>query len=81
MDLQKLALVCQVPVGTAKEAKAFFRALWFDLGIDFQPDDDFTMLEEIDPEYGAMLNQQLDKIFDTFGNSTYDMHLDVITHP
>lgn len=79
MDQTKLSAACHAPVGTAKEAKAFFRILWHDLGIDFQPDDDFTLLEEIDAESAELLNQQMDKIFDKFGTSTYDMHADAIT--
>lgn len=79
MDQAKLESACTAPVSNAKEVKAFFRLLWHELGIDFQPDDDFTMMAEIDPEKAVLLNEQMDKIFDKFGNSTYDMHADAIT--
>lgn len=79
MDQAKLTAASQMPVGNAKEVKAFFRTLWHELGIDFQPDDDFTMMSEIDPENAVRLNEQMDRIFNKFGNSTYDMHADAIT--
>lgn len=80
MDQQKLTALCSAPVGNSKEVKAFFGALWHELGIDFQPDDDFTMMPEIDPEKAVLLNEQMDRIFEKFGNSTYDMHADAITN-
>jgi len=79
MDQAKLAAACTAPVTNAKEVKALFRTLWHELEIDFQPDDDFTMMPEIDPEKAVLLNEQMDKIFNKFGNSTYDMHADAIS--
>jgi len=79
MDQAKLEAACTAPVTNAKEVRAFFGILWHELGIDFQPDDDFTMMSEIDPEKAILLNEQIDRIFAKFGNSTYDMHVDAIT--
>lgn len=79
MDQAKLAAACTAPVGNAKEVKAFFSLLWHELGIDFQPDDDFTMISEIDPDKAVLLNEQMDRIYNKFGNSTYDMFADAIS--
>lgn len=79
IDQAKLKAACQMPVSSGKEVKAFFKTLWHELNIDFQPDDDFSLLEEIPAEEAELLNAQMDRIFDKFGNSTYDMHADAIT--
>lgn len=62
-----------IPVKTADQAKAFFRLLWFGLGLDFNPDDDFGGYGVFDDDAVAVLNRRMDECFDVLGAGIYDV--------
>lgn len=67
------------PIRNASQAKDFFRLLWFDLGLDFNPDDDFAGYGVFDDEAAAMLNQRMDEAFDALGASIYDVAFNIMS--
>lgn len=68
----------QTKITTSAQAKAFFRLLWFDLGLDFNPDDDFAGYGVFDDEAVALLNHRMDEAFDVLGEGVHDVALNVM---
>lgn len=67
-----------IVIKSAEQAKAFFRLLWFDLGLDFNPDDDFAGYGVFDDDTAALLNSRMDECFDVLGEGVHDVALNVM---
>ena len=67
-----------IVIKTAAQAKAFFRLLWFDLGLDFNPDDDFAGYGVFDDENVDLLNRRMDECFDVLGGGVYDVAVNIM---
>lgn len=85
MEIEKMnervheTLAYHEPIRNAVQAKEFFRLLWFDLGLDFNPDDDFSGYGVFDDEAAAMLNQRMDEAFDALGAGIYDVAFNIMS--
>lgn len=69
----------QEVIKTSAQAKDFFRLLWFDLGLDFNPDDDFEGYGVFDQAAADMLNQRMDECFEVLGAGIYDVAINVMS--
>lgn len=65
-------------IKTPAQAKEFFRLLWFDLQLDFNPDDDFGGYGVFDDEAVEMLNQRMDEAFEVLGAGIYEVAINVM---
>lgn len=65
-------------IKNAAQAKAFFRLLWFDLGLDFNPDDDFAGYGVFDDAVAEMLNERMDECHEVLGVGIYDVAINVM---
>lgn len=85
MELEQMnECVHQTPAYTESiknpsQAKAFFRLLWFDLGLDFNPDDDFAGYGVFDDEAAELLNKRMDEAFKVLGEGIYDVAFNIMS--
>ena len=66
------------PLQDKKAVRAFFRLLWFDLNLDFNPDDDFAGYGVFTDEAAALLNARMDEAFRLMGDNVHDEALRVM---
>ena len=71
--------LCTNPISNKQEAKAFFRYLWTDRGINFSADDDFTTFGLFSDEAAQQLNARMDECFALFHEQTYDLLIAVMS--
>lgn len=69
----------KLPIKNSADARRFFHLLWFDLGLDFNPDDDFEGYGVFDEEAAQMLNQRMDEAFEILGSGIHDVALSVMS--
>ena len=70
--------IYSTPVKNAKDIKAFFRFIWFDLNLDFTPDDDFSAFGLFSDEVASALNARLDEAFEAQHDKVYDLAIQVM---
>lgn len=66
------------PLKTTHDVKAFFRLLWFDLQLEFTPDDDFAAFGLFADDVAHLLNARMDEAFALQKDKVYDLAIQVM---
>ncbi len=66
------------PIKSPADIKAFFRMLWFELHLDFTPDDDFAAFGFFSDEVAGTLNKRMDEAFELQHDKVYDLLVQVM---